>query len=69
MQYAHISLVPKPERAALRKAGKTLHVCKWCGLKAKRGEPRPLRNEQGYVHQWLELYACDVHPFQKAETR
>lgn len=59
---AHISFVPKEHRAQLRKMGKTLFVCRACNMQIARGEPRPLRNPEGYVHEWQEAYKCEVHP-------
>ena len=46
-QPVDISLMPKSERRAARKDGITFHQCVYCGLIAKSGEPRPLRNPEG----------------------
>lgn len=59
MEYMHISRLPKSQRPAARKAGKTHYECKWCGIKAAHGEVKPLFSSEGYAHQWVELCEAD----------
>lgn len=57
----HISFADKSERAFIRKTRGPVYICKGCGEKRHRHEPRPTHDPQGYKHTWEEYYLPDAH--------